>query len=40
MTEEEAIIIEEIYLIENKLEEKTLDYFLNKYYSGKALEKL
>ena len=40
MTEKEAIIIEEIYLIENHLQEKTLDYFLDKYYGGKTLEKL
>lgn len=40
MTEKEAIIIEEIYLIENQLKEKTLDYFLDKYYNGKTLEKL
>lgn len=40
MTEKEAIIIEEIYLIENSLKEKTLNYFLDKYYNGKALEKL
>ena len=40
MTEKEAIIIEEIYLIENSLKEKTLNYFLDKYYGGKALEKL
>lgn len=40
MTEKEAIIIEEIYLIENSLKEKTLDYFLDKYYNGKTLEKL
>lgn len=40
MTEKEAIIIEEIYLIENSLKEKTLNYFLDKYYSGKALEEL
>ena len=40
MTEKEAIIIEEIYLIENSLNEKTLNYFLDKYYNGKTLEKL
>lgn len=40
MTEKEAIIIEEIYLIENSLKEKTLNYFLDKYYNGKTLEKL
>lgn len=40
MTEKEAIIIEEIYLIENSLKEKTLNYFLDKYYGDKILEKL
>ena len=40
MTEKKAIIIEEIYLIENSLKEKALNYFLDKYYNGKALEKL
>lgn len=40
MTEKEAIIIEEIYLIENGLEIKMLNTYLNKYYGGKALEKL
>lgn len=40
MTEKEAIIIEEIYLIENTLEIKMLNTFLNKYYGGKALEEL
>lgn len=32
--------IEEIYLIENGLNEKMLNTFLNKYYGGKALEEL
>lgn len=40
MTGKEAIIIEEIYLIENSLKEKTLNYFLDKYYNGKTLEEL
>lgn len=40
MTEKEAIIIEEIYLIENGLNEKMLNTYLNKYYGGKALEEL
>lgn len=40
MTEKEAIIIEEIYLIENVLEIKMLNTFLNKYYGRKALEEL
>lgn len=40
MTEKEAIIIKEIYLIENALEIKMLNTYLNKYYSGKALEEL
>lgn len=40
MIEKEAIIIEEIYLIESSLKEKTLNYFLDKYYNGKTLEKL
>lgn len=40
MTEKEAIIIKEIYLIENALEIKMLNTYLNKYYGGKALEKL
>lgn len=40
MTEKEAIIIEEIYLIENGLNEKMLNTYLNKYYGGKTLEEL
>ena len=40
MTEKKAIIVEEIYLIENALEIKMLNTFLNKYYSGKTLEEL
>ena len=40
MTEKEAIIIKEIYLIENALEIKMLNTYLNKYYGGKALEEL
>ena len=40
MTEKEAIIIEEIYLIENALEIKMLNTYLNKYYGGKTLEEL
>lgn len=40
MTEKEAIIVEEIYLIENALEIKMLNTYLNKYYDGKALEEL
>lgn len=40
MTEKEVIIIEEIYLIENALEIKMLNTFLNKYYGGKTLEEL
>nr|DAW79539.1 MAG TPA: hypothetical protein [Caudoviricetes sp.] len=40
MTEKEAIIVEEIYLIENALEIKILNTYLNKYYGGKALEEL
>lgn len=40
MIEKEAIVIEEIYLIENGLNEKMLNTFLNKYYGGKALEEL
>lgn len=40
MAEKEAIIIEEIYLIENALEIKMLNTYLNKYYGGKALEEL
>lgn len=40
MTEKETIIIEEIYLIENDLNEKMLNTYLNKYYGGKTLEEL
>ena len=40
MTEKETIIIEEIYLIENGLNEKMLNTYLNKYYGGKTLEEL
>ena len=30
--------VEKIYLIENGLNEKMLDIYLNKYYGGKTLE--
>ena len=33
-------VIEEIYLIENGLNEKMLNTYLNKYYGGKMLEEL
>lgn len=32
--------VEKIYLIENGLNEKMLDIYLNKYYGGKTLEEL
>lgn len=38
--QKELSIIEEIYLIENGLNEKMLNIYLNKYYGGKALEEL
>lgn len=38
--QKELSIIEEIYLIENGLNEKMLDTYLNKYYGGKTLEEL
>ena len=38
--QKELRIAEEIYLIENALEIKMLNTFLNKYYGGKALEEL
>lgn len=38
--QKELSIAEEIYLIENALEIKMLNTFLNKYYGGKALEEL
>lgn len=33
-------VVEEIYFIENALDEKTLNVYLNKYYGGKTLEEL
>ena len=33
-------VVEEIYLIENGLNEKMLNTYLNKYYGGKTLEEL
>lgn len=38
--QKELSVVEEIYLIENGLNEKMLNIYLNKYYGGKALEKL
>ena len=38
--QKELNVAEEIYLIENALEIKMLNKFLNKYYGGKALEEL
>ena len=38
--QKELSVIEEIYLIENGLNEKMLNTYLNKYYGGKDLEKL
>ena len=38
--QKELSVIEEIYLIENGLNEKMLDIYLNKYYGGKTLEEL
>ena len=38
--QKELSVAEEIYLIENALEIKMLNTFLNKYYGGKALEEL
>lgn len=38
--QKELSVIEEIYLIENGLNEKMLNTYLNKYYGGKALEEL
>ena len=38
--QKELSVVEEIYLIENGLNEKMLDIYLNKYYGGKTLEEL
>ena len=38
--QKELSVIEEIYLIENGLDEKMLNTYLNKYYGGKTLEEL
>ena len=38
--QKELSVIEEIYLIENGLNEKMLNTYLNKYYGGKTLEEL
>lgn len=38
--QKELSVAEEIYLIENGLNEKMLNTFLNKYYGGKTLEEL
>lgn len=38
--QKELSVAEEIYLIENAIEIKMLNTFLNKYYGGKALEEL
>lgn len=38
--QKELSVIKEIYLIENGLNEKMLNTFLNKYYGGKMLEEL
>lgn len=38
--QKELSVAEEIYLIENGLNEKMLNTYLNKYYGGKALEEL
>ena len=38
--QKELSVIEEIYLIENGLNEKMLNIYLNKYYGGKTLEEL
>ena len=38
--QKEISVIEEIYLIENGLNEKMLNIYLNKYYGGKTLEEL
>lgn len=38
--QKELSVVEEIYLIENGLNEKMLDAYLNKYYGGKTLEEL
>lgn len=38
--QKELSVAEKIYLIENALETKMLNTFLNKYYGGKALEEL
>lgn len=38
--QKELSVVEEIYLIENGLNEKMLNTYLNKYYGGKTLEEL
>ena len=38
--QKELNVIEKIYLIENGLNEKMLNTYLNKYYGGKELEEL
>ena len=38
--QKELSVVEEIYLIENGLNEKMLNTYLNKYYNGKTLEEL
>ena len=38
--QKELSIIDKIYLIENGLNEKMLNTYLNKYYGGKTLEEL
>lgn len=38
--QKELSVAEEIYLIENGLNEKMLNTYLNKYYGGKTLEEL
>ena len=38
--QKELNVVEEIYLIENGLNEKMLNTYLNKYYNGKTLEEL
>lgn len=38
--QKELSVVKEIYLIENGLNEKMLNTYLNKYYDGKTLEEL
>ena len=38
--QKELSVIEKIYLIENGLNQKMLNTYLNKYYGGKTLEEL